>query len=443
MLVCPYDPQWKALFQKELEGLKQAFKGHPLTFHHIGSTSIPGCAAQPIIDIMGITNDVLEIEPFHQALEKLGYIALGEYGMKQRRFFQKRNRASVHLDIFEDSDPEAARRLRFRDYLHKHPEETKKYSQIKQSLCEKNVADSIQYILGKETFIKGIDHRAILEDKGDYWNKECLPRRSKWTEEELLNAMEANMQLQMSYFAKYLPEWIPVYEPDATVVMSTIPHATFNYVIGAKFDESLVSQRIEHLLNLFRTKNIPFSWWVSESDKPKTLVKELTKQGFTLKAKDVGMSLMLDGTLFKRKTKTFLIKRALDSEMLKHFASVATSVGEYARIYEDFFSKIPLALYGNGAPYEIYVGYYGTTPVMTGILLLHANVGGIYFIMTHPGYRKKGYATEMMSFLLNRIIEQGYHMAILQASPQGKPLYKRLGFQPKCHFFEYGLNPLK
>jgi len=113
------------------------------------------------------------------------------------------------------------------------------------------------------------------------------------------------------------------------------------------------------------------------------------------------------------------------------------SIGGYSQVYEQFFSKIPPVLYGEGSPFEIYVGYIESIPVVTGILVMHANVGGIYYIMTHPDYRKRGYGTEMMTFLLLRAKEKGYHMATLQASRSGRSLYQKLGFEPKCRFIEY------
>lgn len=437
IVLCSYDAHWKEVFKQEVEKLNQVFADHLISFHHIGSTAISSCDAKPIIDILGITNDVLQIDSFSDSLERLDYVPLGEYGMKQRRFFRKRHCGDVNLHIFEDSDPEAARHLKFRDYLSSHPQEVRKYSQLKRRLAQENPADMVKYILGKESFVKSIDYGAVVQDKGTYWNKTIYPKKSTWGHSEIINAMEANMQLQMTYFSKYLPEMHIIYEPDVIVVQSSIRDDTFNYIINARFSKSAVGDRITHVLKLFQSLNLPFSWWVSERDTPDTLEEELVRHGLNPKEDDIGMYLFLNKAQLSLKVHELSIQRVIEKPALKDFAAVMTSIGGSPDIYRQFFNKIPSMLYAEGAPYEIYVGYLNQEPVVTGILVLHANVGGIYYIMTNPAHRRKGYGTEMMVFLLMCAKERGYHLSTLQASASGRNLYQRLGFQQICRFVEY------
>ena len=88
----------------------------------------------------------------------------------------------------------------------------------------------------------------------------------------------------------------------------------------------------------------------------------------------------------------------------------------------------------------MYVGYLDEKPVVTGILVLHANVGGIYYVATIPRHRKKGYGTAMMELMLAEAKHRGYHMATLQASKEGKHLYERLGFKACSIYKEYSLG---
>lgn len=85
----------------------------------------------------------------------------------------------------------------------------------------------------------------------------------------------------------------------------------------------------------------------------------------------------------------------------------------------------------------MYVDYINDAPVVTGILIFHAQIAGIYCVMTNPSHRKKGYGTEMMISLLKRAQEKRYHVSTLQASASGRGLYQRLGFQQNCRFIEY------
>ena len=119
--ILPYQSSWKVSYEQEMLNLLQALSDLQIFFYHIGSTSIPGCFAKPVIDILAVTSDVTCLDAFAKNLENLGYETLGEYGMKQRRYFRKQG--SVHLHIFEDSDPEVERHLRFCSYLRLHPEE--------------------------------------------------------------------------------------------------------------------------------------------------------------------------------------------------------------------------------------------------------------------------------------------------------------------------------
>ena len=86
------------------------------------------------------------------------------------------------------------------------------------------------------------------------------------------------------------------------------------------------------------------------------------------------------------------------------------------------------------------MGYFYGYPVVTGILLLHANVAGIYCLMTRLEYRKKGYGTEMTNFLLRQAKEKGYYMATLQASLNGRSIYQKLGFKTQCRFVEWACS---
>ncbi len=435
-----YTSEWKRDYEAERDQLRAILEKQGVAFHHIGSTAIPGCETKPVIDIMGVTNEIGKLDAFKEALEAIGYIALGEYGMKQRRFFRKRGARAVNLHIFEDSDPEVARHLRFRDFLTGHPEEVKRYCELKKELASRSSADSAHYVLGKETFIKAIDAEAAKADSGTYWNRAILPRKSSWTQDDILHAMDANMQLHMTYFAKYIQSMRLVFEPDVTVVMSDIADDSFNYVISARFNEKNLSSRVSHILDLYKSKNLPFSWWIGERDEPEGLAGELIRQGLSPKEDDIGMSLSLEGMSFSRSVKELSIERIETRERLVDFAKVVVAAGVYPLIYEQLLSEIPPVLYHDGAPFEIYVGYFENLAVVTGILVLHANVAGIYYIMTDPSFRKRGFGTEMMISLLLRAKERGYRLATLQASESGRSLYQKLGFEQNCHFVEYALS---
>ncbi|MBM3184309.1 MAG: GNAT family N-acetyltransferase, partial [Chlamydiae bacterium] len=281
IVVNPFHSSWARSFDEARKQLKEVFGSLQIEFFHIGSTSIPGCSAKPVIDILGVTSDILQIDGFDQAMIERGFKPLGEYGMKQRRFFQRKDGIPINLHIFEESDPEVNRHLRFCHYLREHPDRMRQYSSLKETLAKRYPHDIQSYILGKERLIKEIDMLAaweapIIEEKG--W--EC--KKSEWTEREIKSAMQVNMHLHMTYFAKYVPTMDIVFEPDVTVVRSQIQDDTFNYVISARFTERNMRDRVRHVKSLFQRSKLPFSWWVAETDSPANLWRSPDGRGILL-----------------------------------------------------------------------------------------------------------------------------------------------------------------
>lgn len=159
--VSSHKKEWLLMFQKESERLEDIFGGLILNIHHIGSTAIPYINAKPVIDIMIEVINIGEVDKFNHQMEQLGYIAYGENGIHNRRFFSKGgNNRTHHVHIFEQGNSEIIRHIAFRDYMIAHQEEAQKYSQLKQSLADKYPTNIEMYIEGKNDYIKSIDKKA-------------------------------------------------------------------------------------------------------------------------------------------------------------------------------------------------------------------------------------------------------------------------------------------
>lgn len=116
--VVPYDPSWPELFAAEAKRIREALGPNCTLIHHIGSTSVPGLSAKPIIDILPVVRDILEVDRVTEAMERLGYEAKGENGIAFRRFFEKGKKVRTHnVHVYEEGDPEIDRYLRFRDWM--------------------------------------------------------------------------------------------------------------------------------------------------------------------------------------------------------------------------------------------------------------------------------------------------------------------------------------
>lgn len=142
--VVPYDGRWPELFTQEATKIRAALGKNCITIHHIGSTSVPGLSAKPIIDMVLGVKDILQVDA--ASLERLGYEGRGELGMLFRRYFSNR---VCHVHIWEEGNPEIDKHLIFKDYLIKNPDEAKRYEALKQRLAETFKMDRTSYTLSK------------------------------------------------------------------------------------------------------------------------------------------------------------------------------------------------------------------------------------------------------------------------------------------------------
>lgn len=159
IIVTPYQPDWPETFVKESDRIHAALGANCVAVHHIGSTSVPGLAAKPIIDMIAVikTRNAI-IEP----LEKIGYQFKGEYNIPMRLYFNRAEGTQVNLHVYEEGHPEIELNLLFRDYLRNHPEARDEYAALKAHLLqdkasfEKKASSFTGYNLGKADFIRKI-----------------------------------------------------------------------------------------------------------------------------------------------------------------------------------------------------------------------------------------------------------------------------------------------
>lgn len=159
--VVPYDLQWNNLFEREAALIRDVLGENCLEIHHIGSTSVPGLPAKPIIDMIPVVKDIRAVDACAESMIALGYQVIGECGIPFRRLFNKDgypHTANVH--IFEAGNPEVERHLRFRDYLRTHDAARDAYGALKLQLAQTYREDRNAYTMAKGDFIQDIDAKA-------------------------------------------------------------------------------------------------------------------------------------------------------------------------------------------------------------------------------------------------------------------------------------------
>ncbi|WP_236639004.1 bifunctional GNAT family N-acetyltransferase/GrpB family protein [Bacillus pumilus] len=164
--VVEFKKEWHEEFHQEKQRLKQIIQKSWIEGHHIGSTSVEGLVAKPIIDILIEVSHIKEIDRKRESFEHLGYQALGENGIKGRRFFQKGGlNRTHHVHIYERNHPDVKRHLLFRDYLRAHPERAVAYASVKEQLANQYREDIQSYMAGKNEIIKVIENEAYRWDR--------------------------------------------------------------------------------------------------------------------------------------------------------------------------------------------------------------------------------------------------------------------------------------
>ncbi len=131
-----YDPAWPRNFEAEAKRIRRALGERALLLEHVGSTSVPGLIAKPIVDIVLAVADSAEEPAYVPALEAAGYrLHIREPDWHEHRKF-KGPGVNINLHVFTEGSPEVERMLSFRDRLRSNVEDRKLYARTKRDLAQ-------------------------------------------------------------------------------------------------------------------------------------------------------------------------------------------------------------------------------------------------------------------------------------------------------------------
>lgn len=189
--VVNYDPEWPSKYVRERDYITEILKENCISIYHIGSTSVPGLAAKPIIDIMAVVRSLEKVDTVAEKFSEIGYEYLGEFGITGRRYLRKGGDERTHqIHIFQADDwNNIGRHLAFRDYMHTHEKERNEYAKIKKDLAQKFPYDIDGYCDGKENFVREMEERALAQYDGT-WDKLYIAARKVQHERKLSPLIE-------------------------------------------------------------------------------------------------------------------------------------------------------------------------------------------------------------------------------------------------------------
>ncbi|AMV27263.1 dephospho-CoA kinase/protein folding accessory domain-containing protein [Gemmata sp. SH-PL17] len=158
-----YSPEWPAAFEDAAKQLRLLLDGELVAVHHIGSTSVPGLAAKPIIDLMPVVRVIESVDSLVPAFRDAGYRDWGEYGLPGRRYFTRdRDGLRTHnVHVYQFDNPEVERHLAFCAYLRHDDSARQEYEAQKRAAYVLHPVDIDAYNDAKNAWIKRTEQLAL------------------------------------------------------------------------------------------------------------------------------------------------------------------------------------------------------------------------------------------------------------------------------------------
>jgi GrpB-like predicted nucleotidyltransferase (UPF0157 family) len=158
--IAEYDAQWPSRFALEAGRIRAALGDRALQVEHVGSTSVPGLAAKPVIDIVLVVADSADEPAYVPTLEAAGYqLRIREPEWFQHRMFNG-EAYDVNLHVFSKACAEVDRMIAFRDRLRAHPADRELYERSKRTLAGQEWGCTQDYADAKSAVVREISARA-------------------------------------------------------------------------------------------------------------------------------------------------------------------------------------------------------------------------------------------------------------------------------------------
>ncbi|MBO9562143.1 MAG: GrpB family protein [Niastella sp.] len=173
--VVDYSPTWPIAFEELNNLYKEKLHGLYKAIEHVGSTSVPGLAAKPVLDIDIVVEATADLTAIIQGLSSLGYYHIGDRGIPGREAFKrlddsvpyasgKKNWMEHHLYVCREGSASLQNHLTLRNYLRSNPSAMNEYATLKRKLAQAHPTNMNDYMEGKSAFIASILIREGMTD---------------------------------------------------------------------------------------------------------------------------------------------------------------------------------------------------------------------------------------------------------------------------------------
>jgi ribosomal protein S18 acetylase RimI-like enzyme len=273
--------------------------------------------------------------------------------------------------------------------------------------------------------------------------------------------MDQNLAEHACYLHRGTPGMSVRQAADLIIADSGLDDDSFNFVGSARFTAATATARIAATMGAVQATGLPFAWHVGPSSAPAELPALLAEAGMPAAEDEAAMWTPLravgppgasvpgarlpgaDPAARPEPSMVALeIREVRSPAELRDWAWVLAAASDPpALTVVEFFARTARQVLAADCPARLLVGYYEGRPVCTADVLVHAGVAGLYNISTLATYQRRGFGTAITVAAMRAAHRLGADTAILQASEQGEPVYRKLGFAACSRVTVHSVTP--